>query len=95
MRKALADLKDIDFALKGIFDRLEPQAKQLPQREARDEPTSILHVYVPTGVGVQLRREPRTGLPQVVTPMKDGPAYRARVQSGDLITRITWNTAPG
>ncbi len=41
------------------------------------------------GVGVELRLDAKTGMPTVVTPIKDGPAYRAGVRAGDIITHVT------
>ena len=41
------------------------------------------------GVGVRLRRDPATGRIEVVTPIMDGPAYRAGVRGGDFIQEIT------
>jgi hypothetical protein len=38
-RKELDQYRDIDFALEGMFLRIQPDAEQIPQREARDRPT--------------------------------------------------------
>jgi C-terminal peptidase prc len=83
-RPPLDDLKDIDLALAGIFRRLEPGAIQRPQKELRSW-INVLPLYVPAGIGVQLRKDRRTASVVVVTPVKDGPAYRAKVLAGDLI----------
>ncbi len=43
----------------------------------------------PSGVGLRLRADPSTGLIEVVTPIFGGPAYKAGLRAGDLITQIT------
>jgi carboxyl-terminal processing protease len=40
------------------------------------------------GIGVNLRKEVRTDLVQVVTPLKNGAAYRAGIRAGDVITQL-------
>jgi carboxyl-terminal processing protease len=42
-----------------------------------------------TGIGVTIRRDLARDLVQVITPMKDSPAYKAGVKSGDWIVEIT------
>jgi carboxyl-terminal processing protease len=45
--------------------------------------------WIAVGVGLRLTSDPSTGLPQVVTPYLDGPAYKAGIRAGDLITQVT------
>jgi C-terminal peptidase prc len=87
--QALEKCRDIDLALEGIFRQLEPDAKQIPQLEARDRLTCICVVEHYTGVGLRLEKDAGTRLLRVVTPIKDGPAYKAGLRAGDLITRIS------
>jgi carboxyl-terminal processing protease len=47
------------------------------------------------GVGLKLRSDPSSGMPQVVTPALGGPAYRAGIRAGDLIAQITLPEGPG
>ena len=42
-----------------------------------------------SGLGLKWQFDGKTGLPCVVTPFKDGPAYRAGLRAGDLLTHIT------
>ncbi|HEV3144397.1 MAG TPA: S41 family peptidase [Gemmataceae bacterium] len=42
-----------------------------------------------TGIGVTIRRDLARDLVQVISPMKDSPAYKAGVKSGDWIVQIT------
>ncbi len=87
-RKELDELKDIDLALAAIFRKIEPDAIQTPQSEARDRPICILRERE-AGIGVELRRDRDTQMLRVATTIKDGPAYKAGVYTGDLITAIT------
>jgi carboxyl-terminal processing protease len=90
-RPELDSLQDIDIALQGVFSRLEPNTTQTPQQVARNKPwRCILRLWVPTGIGVRLRYDPVRRLPEVVTPLKDGPAFRARIQAGDRIRTILY-----
>jgi carboxyl-terminal processing protease len=41
------------------------------------------------GIGIQIRRDPVRDLLQVVTPIKDSPAYKAGVKTGDWIVKVT------
>jgi C-terminal peptidase prc len=41
------------------------------------------------GIGIQIRRDPARDLLQVVTPIKDSPAYKAGVKTGDWIVKVT------
>ena len=41
-----------------------------------------------TGIGIQVRRDPARDLLMVVTPIKDSPAYKAGVKTGDFILEI-------
>jgi carboxyl-terminal processing protease len=87
-RRALEDLKDIDHALEGIFARLEPETRQSPQRELRDRFRDVIPGYLPAGIGIRMRKIAHGDWLEVLTPVKDGPAYKAGVLAGDVITRI-------
>ena len=41
------------------------------------------------GIGIQIRRDPVRDLLQVVTPIKDSPAYKAGIKTGDWIVKVT------
>src|SRR5262249_60742122 len=41
-----------------------------------------------TGIGVQIRNNPKSEMLQVVTPIKDSPAYKAKIFKDDIITKI-------
>ena len=44
------------------------------------------------GIGLELAKDTKTGWARVVTPIKDGPAYRAGLRADDLITHMRVNS---
>jgi carboxyl-terminal processing protease len=48
-----------------------------------------------SGIGVDLRLDPKTLEARVVTPLKDGPAYKAGLRAGDVITHVHNHKGPG
>src|SRR5262249_21625302 len=94
-RRSLESLKDIDLALAGIFRKLEPDTRQQPQAKLRAMPLCVLPAYSPAGIGVRVGKEPRTGQLKVISPIKDGPAYLAKVFAKDIITSIMSEVAEG
>src|SRR5262249_39108970 len=86
--KHLDEFRDMDLSLEGIFAHLEPETKQQPLRETGVSCT--LYGYVDhCGIGLEVRKDNVSGFLQVVTPIKDGAAYKAGIRAGDVITRIT------
>ncbi len=84
-RDDLADSRDVLAALKhacGAFD--EPTTALTP--EAMTRMRSQQYQNGLGEVGVQLRRV--TDRIEVVTPFKDGPAYKAGLRAGDIITQF-------
>ncbi len=86
-RPELDDSRDVDLALAAIYRRVEPAATPLPLRD------QIRKTYPPGSYdgepGIQVRTRPPSGMLEVVTPVLGGPAYRAGIRAGDVITRIT------
>src|SRR5262249_19224038 len=41
------------------------------------------------GVGIQIRKDTTTDMLQVITPIYGSPAYKAGIQEGDIITKVT------
>ncbi len=81
----MSDERCFDLALEEMCGRLEEGTRVLyGGSRFNTEPAPG-----PVGVGLRLRADPSTGLIEVVTPFLDGPAYKAGVRAGDLITRIT------
>ncbi|HEY7424945.1 MAG TPA: S41 family peptidase [Gemmataceae bacterium] len=86
--KHLDEFRDMDLSLEGIFAHLEPETKQQPLRETGV--SCLFYSYVDhCGIGLEVRKNNVSGFLQVVTPIKDGSAYKAGIRAGDVITRIT------
>jgi hypothetical protein len=92
-RQDLEKYKDEEICLQAIFLELEPGA----QPEVRS-------CYYPPiefwgcgdgpfpGIGLSVKSDPDTGMLRVITPILNGPAYKAGIRGGDLITHIRLNT---
>lgn len=86
-REDLDNHKDIDFALQRMLAHLDPYTTYI-------DPETIARFTTETtgefkGIGISIRENRTKGLLQVVTPLKDSPAYRAGLKAGDLIVSIT------
>jgi carboxyl-terminal processing protease len=80
--KELEEHKDVDLAIARMVGRLDPRC-------AYEEAPGLWIDPLPTaGVGLRLRVDPETAMIQVETPLRGGPAHKAGVRAGDLITHI-------
>jgi hypothetical protein len=95
--RELADRKDLQAALQGIFVRLEvggnPADRSSFTRatELRDQPRECFRPPS-VGVGLKLTKDEATGMIRVLTPIRNGPAHKAGIGAGDLITHIQVDT---
>ncbi|HMF11121.1 MAG TPA: S41 family peptidase, partial [Gemmataceae bacterium] len=86
-REDLANHKDIDITLQRMLLKLDPHTTYFdPETKRRLDQEMQGRFY---GIGVQIRKHELTDTLQVVTPIKDSPAYKAGIVAGDLITKIT------
>jgi carboxyl-terminal processing protease len=70
-----------EFAILSIVDHLA---------HAELRPGMVCILRAPFfGVGLELSAESADGLIRIATPLKDGPAYKAGIRAGDVITKIT------
>lgn len=83
-RKALEQDRDIQLALDGMLGLLDPFCAYLASTSPLIHPA-----YNPVAVGLQLRRHADSAMIEVVTPIYGGPAHKAGIRAGDIITRIT------
>ena len=85
-RHELQAIELADQALPAVLARFDPHARWIVDREPfagqRD---------TPMGIGLELAKDTKTGWACVVTPIKDGPAYRAGLRADDLITHMRVN----
>jgi carboxyl-terminal processing protease len=86
-REDLDNHKDIDYALQRMLSHLDPYTTYVdPETLARfDQETGGVFI----GVGIQIRKDTTTDMLQVITPIYGSPAYKAGIQEGDIITKVT------
>jgi carboxyl-terminal processing protease len=83
--------KLIEAALAGMMTALDPHSNYLAPRSFADLQERTTGEY--SGVGLTITAE--GGLVKVISPMDDGPAARAGVQAGDVISAIEGQSASG
>ncbi len=93
-REDLDKDKDTEFTISASLGKLVDPYTFYTTREEYSQRVHVCYVWDVFGVGVQLRRDiARDGL-LVVTPLRDGPARKAGLLAGDLITEFTTPTGP-
>jgi carboxyl-terminal processing protease len=86
-REDLDKHKDIDIALQRMMANLDPYTTYIdPETQQRFR--DILNGNF-KGIGVQIRKDNVTDMLVVVTPIKNSPAYKAGIQTGDVIVKVT------
>lgn len=83
--------KLIEAALSGMMTALDPHSNYLAPRDYGELRERTEGHY--SGVGLTITSE--AGLVKVISPMDDGPAARAGVQAGDVISAINGQSASG
>ena len=83
--------KLIEAALSGMMTALDPHSNYLPPDNFDDLQERTSGEY--SGVGLTITAE--GGLVKVISPMDGGPAARAGVQAGDVISSINGVSASG
>jgi C-terminal peptidase prc len=86
-REDLANGKDVDLTLQRMLSHLDPYTTFIDKDTLDRFRTDYTGGF--TGIGIQIRKDAATDQLQVVTPIKGSPAYKAGLQAGDLITRVT------
>jgi carboxyl-terminal processing protease len=76
--------KLITDAIGGMVAGLDPHSQFIDKRAIKEFNESLTGKFV--GVGIEIGME--EGLIKVVSPIEGGPAFRAGIKSGDLITKI-------
>ena len=85
------DKKLIEAALQGMMGALDPHSNYLAPRNYSDLRERTEGQY--SGVGLTISAE--GGLVKIISPMDGGPAARAGVQAGDVISAIEGKSASG
>jgi C-terminal peptidase prc len=88
-REDLAEDRDVVLSLRRIFRNLDPNTTYTDPKTLKKWRDDLTLSGGFTGIGVQMRKDAFTDYMLVVTPIKGSPAYRARLQAGDLIPTIT------
>ena len=83
--------KLIEAALSGMMTSLDPHSNYLPPDNFSDLQERTSGEY--SGVGLTITAE--GGLVKVISPMDGGPAAKAGVQAGDVISSIEGQSASG
>ena len=74
-----------DDAIAGMLSRLDPHSNYLNEEANNDLTIRTRGRFGGLGIQVVLHE---TGLVEVVSPIDDTPAFRAGIQSGDLISKL-------
>ena len=85
------DKKLIEAALQGMMGALDPHSNYLPPSAYGDLRERTEGQY--SGVGLTISSE--GGLVKIISPMDGGPAARAGVQAGDVISAIEGQNSTG
>jgi C-terminal peptidase prc len=85
-REDLDKDKDMDITLQRMMRNLDPYTTYFDEETVRRVGDEIRGSF--GGVGIQIRKDAARDMLQVVTPIKGSPAYKAGIQTGDVITRI-------
>jgi C-terminal peptidase prc len=85
-REDLADGGDVTQALQAMLSKIDRHAGYY-------DPATVARMKIDlggrfTGIGVQIQKSELKDALRVVTPIKDSPAYKAGIQTNDLITTI-------
>ncbi len=85
-REDLDKHKDIDVTLQQMLRHLDPYTTYVDPETLerfRQETDATF-----TGIGIQIRKDTDRDMLKVVTPIKDSPAYKAGIKTGDVVTQI-------
>jgi C-terminal peptidase prc len=85
-REDLDKDKDMDITLQRMMRNLDPYTTYFDEDTVKRVGDEIRGSF--GGVGIQIRKDAARDMLQVVTPIKGSPAYKAGIQTGDVISRI-------
>ncbi len=76
----------VESALDAMMASLDPHSIYLNPQEYREMQIATTGEF--GGLGIEVTMDDETGAVKVVSPIEDTPAFRAGIQSGDLITHL-------
>lgn len=76
----------VEDMINGGLERLDPYSSYINPEDYKQFNSTNKGRY--GGIGVQVTRDPRSNLLQVISPMVGTPAYEAGIIAGDLIVKI-------
>jgi len=85
-REDLANGKDITAALNSMLENLDRHTGYIDPETARKFEFDTRGEF--SGIGVQIRKNDIRDQLQVVTPIINSPAYKAKIYANDIITQI-------
>jgi carboxyl-terminal processing protease len=88
---SVSDEKLIEAAINGMLGSLDPHSSYLNPKNYKDMQVQTRGEF--GGLGIEVTME--NGYVKIVSPIDDTPAYRAGLQSGDLITAIDKDPVQG
>src|SRR5262249_39085682 len=86
IREDLSGGKDITHSLHPMLGKLDKHTDYIDPETLLQMTRDIQGHFF--GIGVQIKKNAVKDMLQVVTPIKDSPAYRAGVQANDMITTL-------
>lgn len=89
-RPDLANRRDLELSMLEIAGRLDTYSGYVEAARVADFKRLVSGTS--TGIGVRVATDAKSKQLQVVTPIKDGPAYKAGIRGGDLISQIVRET---
>jgi C-terminal peptidase prc len=85
-REDLDNLKDMNVSLQRMLHKLDPYTTFIDKEALKRFKGDVEGHF--TGIGIQIRKDAASDELLVVTPIKDSPAYKAKLMAGDIITTV-------
>ncbi len=85
-REDLADGKDVTYSLHSMMGKLDRHTDYIDPETVRRMEIDTTAEF--TGIGVLIRTNETKNMLQVVSPIRNSPAYKAKIYTGDIITHI-------
>ncbi len=86
-RDSLDKSKDLDAALAVMLHSLDPHSTYVDPETKRQFEISTQQQFI--GVGIQIVKDVETDYIRVTTPLRGSPAYKAGIQTDDLLISVT------